>query len=111
LLQPEFPGRKELLEQVEDTQGSSDAMNAENGGLRFLPASSPAAQIPKTIFGTSGQGTDIDGSVIYYSLTFRQGKLAFLTIHKSVGEEVKQHPAFSNIRVSLDPPPQQRRKS
>jgi hypothetical protein len=85
-------------------------MNAENGGLRLLTASSTQAQIPNTIFGSDGQGTDIDGSAIYYSLSFRTGKLAFLDIHKSNRENVKQHPPFSSIQVSLNPPASQRRR-
>jgi hypothetical protein len=104
LLEPEFPGRNELLQQVESIQGSADTGNAENGSLRLRPASETGAQIPKTLFGTHGQGPDIDGTTIHYSLAFRSGKLSFLDIYKSGPEKVLRHPDFSSIQVSLDPP-------
>lgn len=95
LLEPPFPGRDQLREQLD--QVLARAID-ENGSLELQCEETTEAPVEKRI-PTEGEGMDRDGITIHYLLHVVAGRMSELEIYKDDSSRVLQHPDPGEVEV------------
>ncbi len=96
LLTPSFPGREQVIHQMEHSLVRSID---ENGSLEFQ-ANVPLAAAPViTRVAAEGEIEDSDGVIVHYLLHVVAGKLQELEVFKEDNSGIVNRPMASAIRV------------
>ena len=85
LLSSPFPGRDELLNQVENVAASpihEDGTPLDENGSLYLKSSSPVKASVRTRVPAEGEAQDIDNVTIHYLLHVVEGRIEQLEIFK-----------------------------
>jgi len=96
-LEPEFPGREALRDQLGLVQARSID---ENGSLDLRSGSQTVAVVKKRI-PTEGEALDSDGTVIHYLLHVVDGVMKELEIYKDDSSVVLRRPNPSEVVVNI----------
>jgi len=97
LLEPAFPGRDALRQQIEHVRGRAID---ENGSLDLECETTTVAPVEKRV-PTEGQAIDRDGTTIHYLLHVVAGKVKELEVYKDDSSRVLQHPDPSEVEVMV----------
>jgi hypothetical protein len=107
LLLAPFPGRDELLAQLQDAVCTSFTENGDrlaNGGLFFKTANPIRARVASGV-PTEGEATDVDGVVIHYLLHVYDGTIGGLEVYKEDSSKVQRDadPEELDVLVAMTP--------
>jgi hypothetical protein len=97
LLEPVFPGRDALYQQIDYVLGW---VVDENGSLDLECEATTTASVNKRI-PTEGEALDQDGTTIHYLLHVVAGKMKELEIYKDDSSKVVEHPDPSEVEVII----------
>ena len=97
LLEPPFPGRDVLRDQLDHTLGRSID---ENGSLELQCESLTKAPVEKRV-PTEGEATDRDGTTIHYLLHVVAGKMHELEVYKDDSSNVLQHATPEKVEIMI----------
>ena len=103
LLSIAFPGRDELLIQLQDavcTTLREDGGHLENGSLFFRTTSPTMASVKKGV-PTEGEAKDADGITIHYLLHVYQGRIGGLEVFKEDFSKVLRHAEPDELQVTV----------
>lgn len=95
LLQPSFPGRDVLIEQLKSILGRPID---ENGSLELQSECSTKAPVAKRV-ATEGETLDRDGTTIHYLLHVVGGRMRELEVYKDDSSKVIEHPDPEEVEV------------
>ncbi len=95
LLEPAFPGRDELLAQLENIKCLTID---SNGSLELCCRCSSPAPVRKRI-PTEGEAIDSDGTMIHYLLHVVSGMMCELEVYKDDSSAVDQPPDPDSVEV------------
>jgi len=96
LLEPNFPGRDELLQQLETAKVRTIDVN---GSLQFLISSSTKADHVKYVVPVEGEYEDLDGMTVHVLLHMAGDKAKELEFFREDGLPVQSWPDSHSIRV------------
>lgn len=96
LLEPAFPGRDELSQQLETAKVRT---LDEDGCLGFLTSPSAKADNVKYAVPTEGEYEDPDGVTVHVLLHMRSGIARELEFFREDGSRVQTWPDSSSVRV------------
>ena len=102
LLSSPFPGRDELLNQVENVVASpmhEDGTLLDENGSLYLRSSSTVKASVKNRVPTEGEVIDVDGVIIHYLLHVVDGRIEQLEIFKEDLSKVSRQPNPEDINV------------
>ena len=97
MLEPAFPGRDVLLDQIEDTLCRPID---ENGSLDLQCESTTKAPVEMRV-PIDGEAVDRDGITIHYLLHVVAGMINELEVFKEDSSKVLQHPDPEKIEVMV----------
>ena len=97
LLEPAFPGRDVLINQLESTLVR---LIDENGSLELQCESMSKASVEKRV-PTEGEAMDRDGLTIHYLLHVVDGKLQELEVYKDDSSKVLRHAGPEDVEVMI----------
>lgn len=95
LLEPTFPGRDTLRQQIDHVVCSGID---ENGSLDLKCGDTSIASVEKRV-PSEGEAIDQDGTTIHYLLHVVAGKIRELEVFKDDSSRVIQHPDPNEIEV------------
>jgi hypothetical protein len=104
LLSSPFPGRDELLNQVEKMVASpmhEDGTPLDENNSLYLKSSSPVKAFVRTRVPTEGEAIDIDGVTIHYLLHVVEGRIDQLEIFKDDLSKVSRQPEPEDIKIII----------
>jgi hypothetical protein len=96
LLEPEFPGRDELSEQLETAKVRTID---EDGSLEFLINSSTKADYVKFVVPTEGEYEDPDGTTVHVLLHVVGDRAKELEFYREDNARVQTWPDPASVRV------------
>lgn len=97
LLEPTFPGRDVLRDQIDHVLGH--AIDG-NGSLDLRCEVATVAPVKKRV-STEGEAIDRDGTTIHYLLHVVAGKMKELEVYKDDSSAVLQHPDPNEVEVMV----------
>jgi hypothetical protein len=96
LLEPEFPGRDELVQQLETAKVRRID---DDGSLEFLISSAIKADHVKYVIPTEGEYEDPDGITVHVLLHMSGDKVKELEFFREDNAQVKSWPDPASLRV------------
>jgi hypothetical protein len=97
LLEPDFPGRDSLRDQIEQTLVLAID---ENGSLDLEYGGATLAAVEKRV-PTEGEASDRDGMTIHYLLHVVAGKVKELEVYRDDSSVVLQRPEPEDVQVMV----------